>query len=121
MSKENVKKFFGDLEKNQELREKLNAVLEKAAEETSSKIVALANAGGYTFTESDLMEFNSDMIEQANSNGKLSENDLKQAAGGGPISIMGSIITLGIACAVYSIYSEAAHGKGECSKFMKEY
>lgn len=124
MSKDNVKKFFEELEKNPALKEKfLNAVKEnheEARRQMAVKMVDFAKASGFSFAENDIMELQSDLMDSANNNGELSDADLMKAAGGtsaGPILM--SILSLGVGCALVSAVSEYSK-KGACGDFFRK-
>ena len=124
MSKDNVKKFFEEFENNPALKEKfLNAVKEnhkEARRQMAVKMVDFAKASGFSFAEDDLIELQTDLMDNANNNGELDDADLMKAAGGtsaGPILL--SIFSFGIGCAVVSFASEAAK-KGACGDYFKK-
>jgi len=122
MSKDNVKKFFEEIEKNPALKEKFLKSVKESHEEAQKKMtvtmVDFAKASGFTFAESDLRELNSDLMDSANSNGELSDNDLMKASGGGAGQVILSIISLGIGCGVVSAIAESSRSGG-CGKFFK--
>jgi len=118
MSKDNVKKFFEELEKNPVLKEKfLNTVKEnheKARRQMTVKMVDFAKASGFSFGENDILELQSDLMDQANNIGELNDADLMKAAGGFQSSqLCASIMTFGLYCAIQSIATEAMR-KGGC-------
>ena len=60
MSQENVKKFFSEFEKNQELKNKFIDAMKDFNKESEkvvySKIVELGTKSGFNFTETDLRD-----------------------------------------------------------------
>ena len=83
MSIENVKKFYEDILKDENLREKLKKLQDKiklsekeaTEEEVAGEIVAIAKKLGYHFSEDEFKEHFSSL--------ELSDEDLESAAGGG--------------------------------------
>lgn len=108
MSKVNVKKFFEELEKNPELKAKYLGVL-KNEKNPVAKVIPFAKEKGFTFAESDLKEYCSELSDKSSMNSELSDEDLMKAAGGVKQidMIMSSILTLGIGCAITSAQSAA--------------
>ena len=108
MSKDNIKKFFEELEKNPELKEKYLGVL-KDEKNPTVKVIPFAKEQGFTFAESDLKEYCSELSDSSSMNSELSDEDLMKAAGGvrQVDMIMSSILTLGIGCAITSAQSSA--------------
>ena len=125
MSKENVKKFFEEIGKNTALKEKYMSVIKESHEEACRKMIVtmvdFAKTSGFAFGENDLKALHSDMMDKANSNSELSDDDLMTAAGGASrgLMIFGSIATVGVWCAVMSVGMEIGMGKGGCKDFMK--
>jgi len=79
MSVENVKAFFGKVEGDKGLQEELKALAEerKAQEDAAmAKVVAVAAKAGFPFTADDLSKVQSEAV------GELSEDQLRQVAGG---------------------------------------
>ena len=78
MSAENVKAFFEKAEGDKALQEKLKALAEQeeAREAGDEELVKIASAAGYEFTADDVAEVRKE------SAGELSEDELKQVAGG---------------------------------------
>jgi len=81
MSKVNVKKFFEELEKNPELKAKYLGVL-KNEKNPVAKVIPFAKEKGFTFAESDLKEYCSELSDKSSMNSELSDEDLMKAAGG---------------------------------------
>lgn len=80
MSKAIVKKFFGELEKNSVLEEKLLAVMKEHGD--AKKLISFAASAGFDFSEKDLDEFCDDESE----NEELADETLAKASGGGKYS-----------------------------------
>lgn len=77
MSVENVKAFMGKLEQDKALQKKLEAMVKKVHETIPAEVVKIASAAGFKFTAGDLTEARKAAL------GALSDEELKQAAGGG--------------------------------------
>ena len=79
MSKDNVKKFFEELEKNFELQKNFDAVMCECAQQTeelfSTQIVDFANRVGFNCSSEDF----SDAIAES---GELSDEEMQKVAGG---------------------------------------
>jgi len=122
MSKENVKMFFAELEKNSELKAKyLNAIKEYQVESEkilAEKMISIASKAGFSFSNSDLNEVRSEFMDQVNGSGELKDGDLKAVAGGAvnPGMVLASIFTAGIACAAVSL---AYARQGTCGKVFE--
>lgn len=108
MSKVNVKKFFEELEKNPELKEKYLGVVKKE-KNPMGKVIPFAKEQGFAFAESDLKEYCSELSDNSSMNSELSDEDLMKAAGGVKQvdMIMSSILSLGVSCALISAQSAA--------------
>jgi predicted ribosomally synthesized peptide with nif11-like leader len=76
MSSENVKKFSEAVKNDPALQEEL-----KAAGADIAKVVAIAAAKGFDFTEAELSEFS------AKKRGEMSDEDLEKVSGGGLAAI----------------------------------
>ena len=89
MAKENVKKFFEEVSKNEGLQkqlkeatEKPSAEVQKALEAQSAAVVEVAKKAGFDFTAQE-------MLEQAAGNQKLDQGELDAVAGGGVCFFVG--------------------------------
>ena len=109
MSKETVKKFFEEIEKNPALKEKFLAGMKKSG--SAKGIIAFGESHGFKFTETDLNDLSDELLE----NSELQDEELAKASGGlcRLNGIMSSIATLGIGCAVISIVAQVL--KSSCS------
>ena len=76
MSAENVKAFFGKVEGDKDLQEKLAAAKGQEEEAALAEVVKIAADAGFEFTSAEL-------AEALEAEGELSEDELKQVAGGG--------------------------------------
>lgn len=125
MSKETVKKFFEELAKSQPLREKFMTAMKESHEENVKKmtvtVVDFAKSSGFSFGENDLIELHAELMDSANDNGELSDDDLLKAAGGVSKGLLAgaSVASVGLFCAVGSAVFEIRGGKGACKEFMK--
>lgn len=125
MSKENVKSFFGELQKNPALKEKFMTAMKESNDESVKKmtvtIVDFAKANGFSFCEKDLMELHAELMDSSNDNGELSDDDLLKAAGGVSKGLLvgASVASVGLFCAVGSAVFDIRGGKGACKEFMK--
>jgi len=120
MSKDNVKKLFGRIEKDAELQKKYAALMQAHQKETenalSGKLVDLGKTSGFIFSSDDLIAVRAELVDKMNSNRELSDNDLADVAGGGAQktkAIVFSIVLVGIGCAMVSI-TEVARDR-DCS------
>jgi len=125
MSKDNVKQMFGKMEKDSALKDKYAQLVQSHQNESekklTEKLVELGQTSGFVFSKDDLVAARAELIDNANSNGELADGDLAKVAGGGRLSksvaIYGSVITLGVMCAVYSVISEVQN-PGQCKDDM---
>ena len=77
VSVENVKAFFAKMEGDKALREKFESMVQRMRKGALGEVVKMASAAGYKFTAADLAEARKATV------GALSEDELKQVAGGG--------------------------------------
>ena len=105
MSKDNVKKFFEELEKNPVLKEKFLEALNDSG--SAESVISFGHVSGFKFTEKDLNDFGDELF----ANAELKDEELSQASGGmSKINgILSSILVLGVGCAVISVIE---HVKG---------
>jgi len=127
MSKENVKKLFEKIQKDAELQKNYAEIMQasgKGSEKSlADKLVGLGKANGFEFTSKDLEAARNELIDRVNENGELDDNALSGVAGGakkGGTSqhykkeyITGSVMTLGLSCAISSIVAES-NKQGGC-------
>jgi len=113
MSKDTVKQMFGKMEKDAELQKKYAALMQanqKEAEKAlADKLVELGKTSGFAFSKEELIAARAEFMDEANSNGELSDSDLENVAGGMAVkndAIKISIFTLGLGCIVTSIDNE---------------
>jgi len=124
MSKDNVKMMFGKMEKEAQLQEKYLELLRRNQNLTENvlteKLIEFGRSSGFAFSKNDLMAARAEIMDKANSNRELSDNDLSNVAGGGGgkgNAAIVSIFSFGFACAMISIDLESSKA-GECSKYM---
>jgi len=124
MSKDNVKKMFGKIEKDAGLQKKYAELMQghsKEAEKSlAEKLIGFGKAEGFSFSKDDLLAARAEVIDRINSNKELSAEDLSKVAGGGTqkgIVLALSITTAGIGCALASVMGEI-DGKGGCGRFL---
>ena len=110
MSKDNVKKMFGKIEKEAEFQKKyaelILACRREADKILADKLVELGQASGFVFSIDDLTAARTELADHLNATRELSDNDLAKVAGGGASKIamiFTSIIGIGLGCAVTSI------------------
>jgi len=112
MSKEAVKDFFEELERTPALKEKFLAGMKKS--EGVKGIVAFGESHGFKFTEKEVSDLSDELLE----NSELQDEELAKASGGMSTQngVLTSIATLGIGCAVVSIY--AVSKKSSCATVL---
>lgn len=77
MAKENIKKFFDEVSKSEDLQKQLTAAIgNKSAEEQAAVVADMAKKAGFDFTAQE-------MIEEAAGDKKLDVDELDAVAGGG--------------------------------------
>ncbi len=108
MSTENLNKFQALVANDPGLQSRVVSAHQAAARESAEKIAALAAETGAPFTPDEF-------LAQANSRlQELSDEQLDAVAGGRGVStefkVFMSIISVGIACAVIAIDSQASRG-----------
>ncbi len=90
-------------------------------EATKEKLIAFAKEAGYDVTLDEMQEFFKGLAEAKD--GELSDAELDQVAGGkvspSANATIASIVSLGIVCAVYSIFAERGKGEGGCKEVME--
>jgi len=124
MSKDNVKKLFGKIEKDSEMKKKYAGLMQAYRKESdkalSDKLVELGKTSGFVFSHDDLMAARAELMDKNNSGKELSDGDLTSVAGGGTRkgkAVVFSIMTAGIACAVQSAIQEQ-NSSGGCGKIL---
>jgi len=115
MSKDNVKKMFGKIEKDSQLQKKYAELMQAHQKEIekalAEKIIGLGRISGFEFTKDDLMAARAELIDIANSNKELSDGDMASVSGGGTTAgkIIGtgmmSVMTAGTVCAMLGLIS----------------
>lgn len=124
MSKEKIKLFFKELEKNPELQakflEKMKDEKTESAADVTTKAIAFGKTAGFDFTEDELKEYSAELMDAMHENNELPDEEIKDAAGGfsKQAAILSSICTLGVGCALISIISATRHGKSACAQQM---
>ena len=124
MSKDNVKKLFGKMEKDAELQKKFAELMRAHQSETekivADKLIEFGKNSGFAFSKDDLFAARAELVDKINSNRELNDGDLSKVAGGGnmekAMTILSSVFTAGLACAVASIVG-AFDWQG-CAHFM---
>jgi len=125
MSKDNVKKLFGRIEKDAELQKKYASLMQAHQKETekalSGKLVDFGKTSGFVFSSDDLIAARAELVDKMNSNRELSDNDLADVAGGGGnkkfLATVVSISGFGVACGFLSAIEEIK-SRGGCGKMM---
>lgn len=86
MSKENVKKFFSEIEKDAALKGKYTEAMKAFTKESETileqKLIELGKDAGFSFSADELFEAHKEIMEEAHENGELDLNELKNVAGG---------------------------------------
>lgn len=82
MSKENVKRFFAEIEKNPELKAKYLDAIKEADKILAEKLIEIGNKAGFRFADSDLDDVCAELMDNANEDGEVSDADLMNVAGG---------------------------------------
>jgi len=134
MSKDNVKKMFGKMEKDAELQKKYSELMQanqiESEKALADKLVELGKTEGFEFSKEDLLAARAEFMDDNNSNCELSGSDLGNVAGGifhrnsshagsrkcGAVTL--SIITAGIACIVATIVQDNLLGPGGCASSL---
>ena len=121
MSKDAVKQMFGKIEKDPSLKGKYVELMrahQNATEKAlTNKLVEFGKTAGFAFSKDDLLAARAEVMDKANSNKELAEEDLEKVAGG---SVQGrkcaatvvSIFTVGIGCAIESVGAELLSSRG---------
>jgi len=125
MSKDNVKKMFAKLEKDQALMKEYVEIIRSqqalVEKELAEKLISLGNAKGFSFNMQDLIDAKNELIDKTNSNRELAESDLANVAGGNAASKtnfgLASLFTLGLSCAAGGFNSIVAEkeNQGSCA------
>jgi predicted ribosomally synthesized peptide with nif11-like leader len=124
MNMSKMQELYQKVAADSALRNKFTEIMknaEQAGEEaTKEKLIAFAREAGYEVTFEELKEFFAELAESKDR--VLSEVELDQVAGGksvdGILTIVGSVIGLGYACALASIGAESVK-KGGCGEFFQ--
>lgn len=82
MSKENVIKFFSEVEKNPELKAKYLNAMKESDDTLAKKLTELGNKSGFSFTDSELDAASFDLMDDAGGNSELDDEDMAKASGG---------------------------------------
>ena len=117
MSKDNVKRFFEELDKNSALNEKfISSMGDKMSQ---AAIISFAASNGFSFSDDELKDYCTELSDNMNSNHALDDESLAQAAGGiSKLSTVGiSLLSLGTGCALVSILGEVLK-RGGCAEFL---
>jgi len=120
MSKDNVKKMFYDIEKNESLKKQYIEIIkkyQKASEDTiAGKLIELGKSSGFAFSKDELIAARTELIDKINENKELGDGDLANVSGGNAfqktVTAVSSIIFI-VGCAVISLVSEH-NEKGGC-------
>jgi len=113
MSKDKIKKFFEELEKDSGLREKF--ISSMGDEMSQAAIISFAGSNGFNFSENELQEYCTELSDNMNCNHELEDESLAQAAGGLSTqrAVLFSVISVGWGCLAASIL----YGK-ECAQYL---
>jgi predicted ribosomally synthesized peptide with nif11-like leader len=121
MSKDNVKMMFAKMAKDEVFHKRYTDLMQAHQQETekilADKLIQLGKTAGFEFSNEDLLAARAEVMDMANSNKELSDNDLERVAGGGlqkAAVILASISTIGIACGIVSAIAEASKS-GKCA------
>ena len=123
MSKDDVKRMFGKLEKDAALKGKyadlLKAHQKDAENKMAEKLIEFGKTSGFAFSKDDLLAARSELADNSNLNKELSAEDLNNVAGGDIVkasAVVCSVFGLGVACAVASVVHEVY--RAGCAKGM---
>ena len=124
MSKDNVKMMFAKMAKDEVFHKRYTDLMQAYQNETekalADRLIQLGKTSGFEFNKEDLLAARAEIIDTANSNKELSDNDLASVAGGGQMktaAVLCSIGTAGIVCAIISVVGEIDKG-GNCGDRM---
>ncbi len=119
MSKENVKMMFAKMAKDEVFHKRYTDLMQAHQQETeknlADKLIQLGKTAGFEFSNEDLLAARAEIMDMANSNKELSDNDLERVAGGGQqklLAVTCSICTIGIGCAAVSLGGESMESGG---------
>jgi len=105
--------MFAKIGKDAPLKKKYEELMLAQQKETdkalSDKLVEFGKTSGFAFSQDDLLAARAELMDRANSNAELSEEDLANVAGGNKAksdAILYSILTIGLGCYKYSSTSE---------------
>jgi len=126
MSKENVKKMFGKLEKDAEFQKKYLSLMKTYAKENETaltdRLIEFGKLEGFSFSSDDLLAARAELIDKVNANGDLADEDLAKIAGGTSlpkaVPVVFSIFTAGIMCALMSVVGAANTPNKGCEHLM---
>ncbi len=120
MSKENVKMMFAKMSKDEVFHKRYTDLMQAHQQETeknlADKLIQLGKTAGFKFSNEDLLAARAEVMDMANSNKELSDNDLERVAGGGlqkASVLVASICSVGIACGIVSAIAESSES-GKC-------
>lgn len=82
MSRENLKLFLEEVERDAELKGKINELNENHNENILNRLREIGQEEGYEFTNEDLKAFNQEVVLNMLEKGELSEDDLESVSGG---------------------------------------
>lgn len=95
MSKESVKLFFEQVEKDEQLQERLIKVQTENQEKVQASIVKLGKETGCDFSREELQQVSEQVVTSIKQNGELDDEQLEAVSGGiDPISalVIGAIV-----------------------------
>lgn len=114
MSKENVQLFFEQVEKDEQLQEKLKSMQTENQEKAQASIVKLGKESGYDFSAEDLQQVTEEIVASMPKNEELDDSELEAVSGGSGIIIAGFVVTALVGTAVVGIAgiatAAATHG-----------
>jgi len=100
MSREEVKKLFGGIEKDEKLKGNFTELIREHTRETekmlAEKIAELGRSSGFEFSKDDLFAARAELMDKINANEELNDNDLATVSGGG----VSGKITFGVSMAL---------------------
>ena len=126
---QDIRELYDKVAADAGLQEKLGGILENAEKQgkdaTESKLVEFAREAGYEITIAEMKEFFEQQGEKMQ--GQLSDAELDMVAGGkkGDATILVSVLSAGIGCAMVSAWGEAMYLQFQgtwdgCQKVMTE-
>lgn len=117
MSKENVKEFMNEVQKDKKLQEKIKALSKSGKKVSEGAIVELAEESGFVFTVDELNEVAEEKKTELKAERELDDGALEQVAGGGVGLMLLSGFTIFIGCGLAFLISVDKGDANLCADF----